>query len=217
MGVIEASGSFTRPAGTGKGEICWKIHKSYANLGYGLRGGFAAKGGDLTVNLGDEGAKLSPGADYLPDNAVIQLQSQYADGDLTFENGFELGGKTQKVNVWSGKTATFAGALSDAVGGGALAVTGNLALDGATLEVGAANLSAPMLAVDGALTLDGTLNIAIDPTCVEGRDEITLATATGGVSGTPAAAGNIPSQWMLLARTNSLMLKKLKGTMLIVR
>jgi len=217
VGVIETSGTFTRPTGTGKGEICWKTFKAYANLGYGLRGGFAAKGGDLTVNLGDEGAKLSPGADYLPDNAVIQLQSQYADGDLTFENGFELGGKTQKVNVWTGKTATFAGALSDAVGGGALAVTGNLALEGATFEITPANVAAPMLTVSGTLTLAGTLNIALDPTCVEGREEITLATATGGVSGTPVAAGNIPSQWMLLARTNSLVLKKIKGTMLLVR
>ena len=217
VGVIETSGAFTRPAGTGKGEICWKTHKAYANLGYGLRGGFAARGGDLTVNLGDEGAKLSPGADYLPDNTVIQLQSQYADGDLTFMNGFELGGKTQKVNVWTGKTATFAGALSDAVGGGALAVTGNLALDGATFEIAPANVSAPMLTVNGALALDGTLNIAIDPTCVEGRDEITLATATGGVSGTPVVAGNIPAQWTLTVRSNSLMLKKLNGTLLIVR
>jgi hypothetical protein len=74
-----------------------------------------------------------------------------------------------------------------------------------------------MLTVDGALTADGTLNVAIDSTCVEGRDEITLATATGGVSGTPTVEGNVPSQWMLLARTNSLVLKKIKGTMLIVR
>ena len=217
MGVIETSGTFTRPAGTGKGEICWKTHEAYASLGYGLRGGFAAKGGDLTVNLGDEGAKLSPGSDYLPNNAVIQLQSQYADGDLTFVNGFELGGKTQKVNVWSGKTATFAGALSDAVGGGALAVTGNLALEGATFEIAPANVAAPLLTVSGTLTLAGTLNIALDPTCVEGRDEITLATATGGVSGTATVAGTLPSQWAVKARANSLVLKKLNGTVLIVR
>ena len=224
VGVIEASGSFTRPVGTGKGEICWKTHKAYANFGYGLRGGFAARGGDLTVNLGGTGAKLVVGADYLPDRTIIQLQSQYPEnesqgpgGTLTFVNGFELGGKTQKVNVWSGKQATFAGALSDAVGGGALAVTGNLALDGATLEVGAANLSAPMLTVNGTLTLAGTLNLAIDPTCLEGRDEITLATATGGVSGTPTMAGNVPSQWTLAVRSNSLVLKKLNGTVLIVR
>ena len=217
VGVIETSGALTRPAGTGKGEICWKTHKAYVNLGYGLRGGFAARGGDLTVNLDGAGAKLSPGADYLPDNTVIQLQSQYADGDLTFANGFELGGKTQKVNVWTGKTATFAGALSDAVGGGALAVTGNLALEGATFEVAPANVSAPMLMVNGALALGGTLAIAIDPTCVEGRDEITLATATGGVSGTPTVAGTLPSQWTVATRSNSLVLKKINGTVLIVR
>ena len=217
VGVIETSGSFTRPVGTGKGEICWKTHKAYASLGYGLRGGFAARGGELTVNLGGEGEKLVVGSDYLPDGTIVQMQSQHADGALTFMNGFELGGKTQKVNVWSGKQATFAGSLSDAVGGGALAVTGNLALDGATLEVGTANLSAPMLAVDGALTLAGTLNLALDPAYLEGRDEITLATATGSVSGTPTVAGNVPSRWMLAVRSNSLVLKKINGTVLIVR
>ena len=119
--------------------------------------------------------------------------------------------------MWSGKQATFAGALSDAVGGGALTVTGNLKLDDATLEVGAANLAAPMLTVDGALTLAGTLNIVLDPTCLEGRDEIALATTTGSVSGTPTVAGNVPSQWMLAVRSNSLVLKKINGTVIIVR
>ena len=136
-----------------------------------------------------------------------------------FMNGFELGGKTQKVNVWSGKTATFAGALSDAVGGGALAVTGNLKLDGATLEVGAANLSAPMLTVDGALTLAGTLNLALDVTKEElaANGDVTLATATGGIGGTVVLAGNVPANWTVLARANSLVLKKINGTVLIVR
>ena len=224
VGVIETSGTLTRPAGTGKGEICWKTHKAYANLGYGLRGGFAARGGDLTVNLGGAGAKLVVGSDYLPVGTVIQLQSQYPEnesqgpgGKLTFMNGFELGGKTQNVRVWPGKTATFAGALSDAVGGGMLAVTGNLALEGATFEIAPANVAAPMLTVNGALALGGTLTIALDPACVEGREEITLATATGGVSGTPTVAGNVPSQWTLTVRSNSLVLKKLNGTMLIVR
>ena len=219
VGVIETSGSFTHPTGTGKGEVCWKTYKAYASLGYGLRGGFAARGGDLTVNLGGASAKLSPGSDYLPDGTVVQMQSQHADGALTFENGFELGGKTQKVNVWSGKTATFAGALSDAVGGGVLAVEGNLALDDATLEVGAANLSAPMLTVNGALALAGTLNLALDVTKDElaANGDVTLATATGGISGTVAVSGNVPSNWTVLARANSLVLKKLSGTVIVVK
>ena len=96
-------------------------------------------------------------------------------------------------------------------------MTGNLALDGATFEIAPANVSAPMLTVNGALALDGTLTIAIDPTCVEGRDEITLATATGGVSGSVTVAGTLPSQWAVKVRSNSLVLKKINGTVLIVR
>jgi hypothetical protein len=47
--------------------------------------------------------------------------------------------------------------------------------------------------------------------------EVTLATATGGISGTVSVSGNIPSNWTVLARTNSLVLKKINGTMVIVR
>ena len=64
-------------------------------------------------------------------------------------------------------------------------------------------------------TFAGTLNLALDPTCVEGLDEIPLA--TGGISGTPAVAGNIPSNWTVFIRGNSLVLKKIKGTLLIFR
>ena len=74
-----------------------------------------------------------------------------------------------------------------------------------------------ILGADAALTLAGTLNLALDPTCVEGRDEIPLATATGGVSGTPTVVGNIPSNWTVVIRGNGLVLKKLNGTMLIFR
>ncbi len=219
VGVIETSGSFTCPAGTGKGAVCWKTHKAYASLGYGLRGGFAARGGELEVNLGGESEKLVVGADYLPDGTIVQLQSQHADGALTFMNGFELNGKTQKVNVWSGKTATFAGSLSDAVGGGALAVTGNLKLDDVMFEVGAANLSAPMIVVDGALTLAGTLNLVLNVTKEElpANGEVTLATATGGISGAFAIAGDIPSNWTVVAHGGSLVLKKIKGTIVVVK
>jgi hypothetical protein len=51
VGVIETTGTFTRPVGTGKGEVCWKRFAAYPS-DYGLRGGFAAQAGDLTVNLG---------------------------------------------------------------------------------------------------------------------------------------------------------------------
>ena len=223
VGVIETAGTFTRTAGIGKGEVCWKRFGA-CPASYGLRGGFSALGGALTVNLGGAGAKLVPGADYLPDGAVIQLQSQYADGVLAFANGFELDGKTQKVNVWSGKTATLSGAVSDAVGGGSLAVSGNIAFSG-TLEVTATNLLAdrPILAVDGDLsfaegsTVSLAADITVDDLLALGDNGVALASATGAVSGVPTlVAPSIGAGWVLTARNGKLRLKKQIGAIVIL-
>ena len=224
VGVIETSGSFTRPVGTGKGELCWKRFGSYP-ADYGLRGGFAAFGGDLTVNLGGESAKLVPGSDYLPDNAIIQLQSQYANGTLTFANGFELGGKTQKVDVWSGKTATISGAVSDEAGGGRLDVTGNLAFAG-TIEIGTNNVGAsPFVAVDGDLSFAAGATVRVDPAAFANgamapyeTDGLPLITATGAISGLPALdASGIPDGWYLAKRNGAVVLKRKQAFLMIVR
>jgi hypothetical protein len=224
VGVVETAGTFSLPVGTGKGEVCWKRFKAYP-AAYGLRGGFAAFGGDLTVNLGGEGAKLSPESDYLPDNAIIQLQSEYADGALTLANGFELGGKTQKVDVWSGKTATLSGAVSDEVGGGKLDVTGNLAFAG-TIEIGAANVGAsPFVTVDGALSFEAGATVRVDPAAFANgamtpyeTNGLPLATATGTITGLPTfAASGIPDGWYLARRKGTLLLKRKQAFLLIVR
>ena len=223
VGVIETAGTFSRPAGTGKGELCWKRFGAYSSS-YGLRGGFAAFGGDLTVNLGGEGAKLVPGADYLPDNTVIQLQSRYADGTLTFANGFELGGKTQNIDVWSDKTATLSGAVSDEVGNGKLAVTGNLAFAG-TLEIGAVNIAAaPLMTVDGDLSFSTGATVSVDPAVFSGNamaayEEVglPLATATGSITGLPALdAANVPAGWYIAKRNGAVVLKRQQAFMVIV-
>ncbi len=224
VGVVETSGSFTRPVGTGKGELCWKRFGAYSSS-YGLRGGFAAFGGDLTVNLGGEGAKLVPGSDYLPDNAIIQLQSRYANGMLTIANGFELGGKTQKVDVWSGKTATLSGAVSDGVGGGKLDVTGNLAFAG-TIEIGAANVGAsPFVTVDGDLSFEAGATVRVDPAAFANgamtpyeQDGLPLATATGTITGLPALdAPGIPDGWYTAKRNGAVVLKRRQAFLMIVR
>ena len=224
IGVVETSGSFTRPAGTGKGEVCWKRFKAYPSA-YGLRGGFAAFGGDLTVNLGGEGAKLAVGSEYLPDNTIVQLQSQYADGALTFANGFELGGKTQKVNVWNGKTATISGAVSDEVGGGALAVTGNLDFAG-TLEVAEANIAADaaMMTVDGDLAFAAGAKVRL-PASVTTEDldayketGLPLFTATGRATGRPALdASGLGGKWSFRVRRGVVSLVETKGMVITIR
>ena len=228
VGVIETAGAFTRPFGTGKGEICWKRFAAYP-ASYGLRGGFSAFGGDLAVNLGGEGAKLSPGADYLPEGAVVQLQSEYSDGALTFANGFELGGRTQKVNVWPDKTATLAGAISDEVGGGKLDVTGDLAFAG-TFEIGTNNIPAnvagaqPLLVVDGDLSFEEGTTVTLGDGATASslaayeKDGLPLATATGAMTGLPALnAPSLPEGWYLARRNGTLLLKRKQGFLLIVR
>ena len=224
VGVIETAGSFTRPAGTGKGEVCWKRFGAYSSA-YGLRGGFAAFGGDLTVNLGGEGAKLAVGSEYLPDNTIVQLQSQYADGALTFANGFELGGKTQKVNVWPGKTATISGAVSDAVGGGVLAVTGNLDFAG-TLEVAAANIAAgaAMATVDGDLAFSDDaimqLPASVTPETLAAYKEagLPLFMVGGTVTGRPALdAPGLGGKWHLRVKNGVVSLLETKGLSIIIK
>ena len=215
VGVIETSGSFTRPAGTGKGELCWKGDASMP-ASYGLRGGFAARGGTFTVNLGGEGTKLAVGSEYLPEGAVIQLQSQYADGALTFANGFELGGKTQQVSVWSGKTTTLSGVVSDAVGGGQLDVTGDLVFAG-TLEVTGENLAAgePLLAVTGNLDLTAAqVDVSADAEALEAykTDGVVLASATG-ITGTPVFKSPLTG-WTLKAKGGTLALIPVRGTLI---
>ena len=217
-GVIEASGRFVRKPGTGKGEICWKTHPCYATLGYGLRGGFSAKGGALTVDLGGDGRVLVPGSDYLPENAVIQLQSAYSDGELTMANGFDLDGKLQKVAVCTGKAATLAGGLSDAVGGGCLDVEGDLSCSG-TIKLTAANLRAPLLTSTGALTFrDAALDVSgLTETELEGlADGVVVATAAGGVSGTVRTIGG-PSGWVARLVRGKLRYDVPKGLAIVVR
>lgn len=228
VGVIETSGTFTRPAGTGKGEICWKRFTAYPAT-YGLRGGFSAFGGDLAVNLGGTGAKLEVGSDYLPVGTTLQLQSAYANGALTFANGFELGGATQRVRIADGKTATLSGAVSDETGGGALAVEGDLAFAG-TLEVAAANLpadpadAAPLFAVDGdlafadgaAVSLSGDVSAAALEAFAD--DGLVLATATGTMTGLPAlSATSLPDGWFLAKRGGELRLKRIRPFVMVVR
>jgi hypothetical protein len=144
---------------------------------------------------------------------------------LTFANGFELGGKTQKVDVWSGKTATLSGAVSDGVGGGKLDVTGNLAFAG-TIEIGAANVGAsPFVTVDGDLSFEAGATVRVDPAAFANgamtpyeQDGLPLATATGTITGLPALdASGIPDGWYTAKRNGALVLKRKQAFLLIVR
>lgn len=94
------------------------------------------------------------------------------------------------------RPATLAGAVSDKVGGGRLAVTGDLAFaEGASVQVAAE-----------ASELEAV-----------GADGLVLATATGGLTGLPALGGNLSANWRLAAKDGRLLLKKMSGLTVVVR
>lgn len=124
-GTIQASGTFDRPVGTGAGQISWTGHVAYNNM----QGGFSAYGGDLTVNLGGDGATLRHGSSAFPSSSRLVLQDAQADGRLTFENAIDLNGMTLPAIVWKNKTATLAGNVLSGQGTGAIYLRGEGTLE----------------------------------------------------------------------------------------
>ena len=221
IGVIETKGPFTRPLGTGKGSVCWRKHRTMP-AAYGLRGGFAAKGGDLAVNLGGSGETLVAGSEALPAGAVISLQSQYADGALAVANGLDLNGRIQEVAVWEGKSAKLTGELKDSVGGGALKVTGGGTLAyGGTINavIGPDGLVGNPIAVEGDLTVDGAKIVVTasddDLKSLEGRT-IPLISVSGKLSGKFAYEIANP-RWRVKTTSSGAFLGEVPGSAIIIR
>ena len=123
--------------------------------------------------------------------------------------------------MWSGKTATISGAVSDAAGGGKLDVTGNLAFAG-TLEVAAANLGSSMMNVVGSLDLSGatvTLADDIDETDLEAyaKTDVALVSASS-ITGVPELdAPALGGRWKLRARNGNLNFAKIRRLCVVVR
>jgi len=150
-GFLETQGSFTRPLGTGAGEVQWNgavfvagIYTPYYS------GGFSAVGGPLTVALGGVG---SPQTFTWNDTTVksttkLNLQSTNATDPLTWLNPVDLAAGTRTVQVASTtQPATLAGVISNGsltkAGAGVLALsaantyTGSTTVSAGTLQIGA--------------------------------------------------------------------------------
>jgi autotransporter-associated beta strand protein len=125
--VIQGNGSFTRALGTGAGQVQW--------IG-GAGGGFAAKGGQLTVNIGGAGAALAfNAANFAATGNQLVFGSATSDSNVLFQNGLNLSNAQQTITVngassganvatISGDITSNAGSLIKA-GGGSLSLTGN--------------------------------------------------------------------------------------------
>lgn len=158
-GVLQSKGSFTRA-----------LDSTGVNLSRG--GGFAARGGSLTVNIGGSGEKLywnngagsgTTTANFLDDGAAFVFGSVTADNEVIVANAIDLGGNTANftrvIHVVDNANSTtdrvrFTGGISSTSGNNGIAKSGagTLVLDGVNSYKGATYVSKGTLLVNGSLT-----------------------------------------------------------------
>ena len=169
-GVLQGSGTFIRGLGTGATQVTWNgINNSDSNVS----GGFAARGGDLTVAIGGTGAPTAltwgnaptAGNNFITEVAgdggstgVLIFGSNTSDSQVDFRNAIDLGSRvsplyyrTIVVNQGTGTdSAKISGVISSTVthglikdGSGKLILTGNNTYTGETI------ISQGMMIIDG--------------------------------------------------------------------
>jgi fibronectin-binding autotransporter adhesin len=134
-GVLQSNGTFNRTLGNAAGNVNWST---------GSGGGFAARGGDLILNLngGTGSVAWGTGATNIGGTELI-FGSSSADGMVDLQNAVNLGGVARSVRVNDNASsendfARMSGALSGAGGGiikegaGVLELTGDNSYGGTT-------------------------------------------------------------------------------------
>ncbi len=153
-GVLEASGTFSRPLGEGPGQVRW-----LAQSAGGLGGGFAAVDGDLEVTFND-GAALNWSINGPFGSSALIFGSLNATHKITLTNGFSLNAqRTIRVDGGLGEDAAeLSGVLTNASGGITKTGNGRLILSNANTYGAATTISAGTLEIrhDSALGTPGT-------------------------------------------------------------
>ncbi len=169
--VLQGSGSMALPLGNWTTQtdgpfpkLCW-ARDGYGN---GQGGGFAARGGKLTVNLfGDsrtlawnpKGARNSLTNWFCGEPFSLQLGSFTADSEVEFKNGIDLNGCAVQFKVLTstlpGSFGRVSGALTDTFGGGSVIKVGQngYQASGTLVLSGANTYSGPTINQEGKLVL----------------------------------------------------------------
>jgi len=156
-GVLGTNGTFTRSLGTTATGVAWTA---------ATNGGFAAYGGDLSVNLGNAGtpSTLTYGTtNFISSGSTLLLSHAAATGTVDFRNSLNLAGAVQTVQVNNGSAAIDA-KLTGTLSNGGLTKTGagTLELTGANDYAGGTIVSAGKLLVNnttGSGTGTGSLTV----------------------------------------------------------
>ena len=161
-GVLETRGSFTRMADTSSDGSGNKVGWVYGTTTKG--GGFAARGGPLTVNLGGAAAPTrvvwyqgSHGANRI--SGVLRFGSPTANDTVTVLNPIDINNEIRYIHVAAGEggdSAELAGAITDTVTSpykGTLTKQG----DGVLTLSGTNTFGNSFTVAEGTLNLAGTL------------------------------------------------------------
>jgi fibronectin-binding autotransporter adhesin len=171
IGLTAASGDFTRALGAGAGQVRF--------IG---SGGFAAYGGDRTVNIGGAGAGVNWHANFIPTMSDLILGAPDADGTLIFQNPINTlpsaaSPISRTIRVENGSAAI------DARLAGVFSAEGGVIKTGAgTLEMSATNIyTGPTVIDEGEVIISGSLAVGA-PVAVN-ADATLRVTGSGKVSG----------------------------------
>ena len=172
-GVFETSGTFARFLGPENGRVSW--------IG---SGGFAARGGELTVTL-NEGLGIRWGNDsFVPAGRALLFGSDSADSRVTFTNDIDLNGGTGTILVKANGNPASDALMTGVLSNGALVVGGPGYAGRLTLTAANTYAGTTTVAQDATLALTGAGSIARSSlVTVDGRFDITGTDAGTSVAG----------------------------------
>ncbi len=168
-GVFQGNGApnFTRPLGLGAGAVQWTSS-----------GGFAARNGELTVNIGGATppTALTWGAtgNFVASGTALLFGSNTSNNEVNFRNPIDLNNAVQTVQVangysptggWAGDYALLSGVISDIAGHGYGGLTksgpGLLKLSGVNTYSGTTTITGGALQADEGTGLPTATNLTL--------------------------------------------------------
>jgi len=181
--VIQGSGTLTVPLGNWYSGPFPCIAWNGDGYGNNCGGGFAGRGGKLTVNLGGDGHTIAWGTNNFVGDGNgnkfnLIFNSYNADSPVEFQNGLDLKGRNATIKVlstlYSGSTnaiATISGAISDTAGGGTLTkvsqngyqAAGTLILSGANTYSGVTAIKEGEIVITSAHIGGGEFDVYCNP------------------------------------------------------
>ena len=205
-GVFQSSGSISRGLGTGGQQVKWLP---------GASGGFAARGGKLTVSLTGAANPLvwNSTASFL-DTGSLNFGSNSADSEVELTNNINLNGAARTVAVNQGVGGDDAKLSGNLSGSGTSGLTktgeGTLILSGSNTYAGATWVQAGTLVATSSSALPDGTNLEVGANALSLLGAPTIPAATIESAGQRAAVPE-PASWALMAAAAACAVSVMRG------